>query len=234
MNTANNTQSYNTRTLASVSKDHLVTAGYRGVRIIRKNEKDANGNVTERESLYVEIPRMTDNFVQTFIANEKGLQLVREYVESLQDKVCRVVTCDKNRSVCDADLTIDELIAIGEATSDNVRITKELIGKLFDTEWRNRIAYALVLERDIEGTAALEQDAAGFWNTAKGEQFLALASNYKQFLLRAAERNPSFESEAVKSKVLAAVGYLDSDVIVDKVADKLQNAPVATADMIAL
>lgn len=234
---------YTTKKLAEVKKDHAVASGMRGVRIIQKDlkQKDGAGNqiTISKESFYVEIPQLTDNFVQTFIANEKGLQLVKEYVETLQDKACRVVICDKGRSIVDADLTIDTLIEIGEATSTNVRVTKELVNSMFDAEWKMQIAYAIVLERDAAAAAILlgedEAAKAEFWDSAACAPFVQIACNYKQFILYACEREPSFSSEAIKTKVLQAVSYLDQESqVVAKIAIKLAGAPIASADSIAL
>ena len=135
---------YVTRKLAEITKSHKVENGLRGVRLIQKNLKDAAGNEIEKESYYVEIPQLTENFVQAFINNDRGLALVKEFVESLQDKSCRAVVCEKGRQVSDADLSIEALIEIGEATSENVRLTKDTITKCFAEGWKTRIAYALV------------------------------------------------------------------------------------------
>lgn len=225
---------YSYKKLAEVAKNHEVQTGFRGVRIIQKNLKDANGVEIEKHSYYTELPILTENFVQAFIAQDKGFALVREYVESLQDKIARAVICEKGRSVVDADLTIDALIEIGEATSENVRLTKDSINKAWNEGWANRIAYALVLERSATGAAALEQDAEQFWHSAEGQKFQQIAANYKAYILRAAERKPAFETQNIKDKVIAAIGYLDSDVLVDKMKEKLVAAPIASVDELAL
>jgi len=226
---------YSFKKLAEVAKNHVVASGMRGVRIIQKNLKDAaTGVEIEKHSYYTELPVLTENFIQAFIANERGFNLVREYVESLQDKIARSVITEKNRSVCDADLTIDTLIEIGEATSENVRLTKDAIGKAFDANWINRIAYAFVLEKSPQGVAALEANAQEFWNSLEGQKFLQHASNYKRFLVRASERTPSFEDASVKEKVMQAIEYLDSDALVDKMKEKLAAAPIASVDTFGL
>jgi len=175
-----------------------------------------------------------NNLILFHSTQEKGFALVREYVESLQDKIARAVICEKGRSVCDADLTIDALIEIGEATSENVRLTKDSITKAWNEGWANRIAYALVLERSATGAASLEQDAESFWISSEGQKFQQIAANYKGYILRAAERRPAFETQNIKDKVIAAIGYLDSDVLAEKMKEKLMQAPIASVDELAL
>jgi hypothetical protein len=233
---------YSFKKLAEVAKNHEVQNGFRGVRIIQKNltEEDAAGNkkVIEKHSYYTELPVLTENFVQAFIAQEKGFALVREYVESLQDKIARAVICERGRSVVDADLTIDALIEIGEATSENVRLTKDSITKAWNEGWANRIAYALVLERSAAGAIELasqsEMRIAAYWMCPEGQKFQQIAANYKGYILRAAERKPAFESVQIKDKIITAIGYLDSDILVDKMKEKLVAAPIASVDELAL
>lgn len=223
---SNQTKAYQLRKLAEM-KDATIENGFRVARIIFKGDET-------RESQAAMIPIRSDNFVQAFAQSSRGLQLVREYIESLENAVVRKVYVDSGRSPCDADLTIESLCDIGEATSENFRLTKEVINKYFEEGWKNRIAYSLVAERDAVAFATLEASPEEFWNSESGLKYLSIATNYKQYLLRAAERKPSFETAAVKERVLQTVEYLDVDVIVEKMKDKLVNAPVVSVDTTAL
>jgi hypothetical protein len=176
-----------------------------------------------------------DYYIKSTI-NEKHQIKFRYLLDEVGTKVGKVYV-NNNRSVCDADLTIELLAGIALAGSDNVRITKELLTGLFDSDWVNTIAYALVLERDAANAAMLlsdtvsGEDKAAFWNGEHGQKFMAIAKNYKQYIVSASEKVPSFISQAIKDKVLTAIGYLDQESqAVQKVSDKLNKAPVASVD----
>lgn len=202
--------------------------------IVKGTEAKEAGKVSQ----FCQLPELTDNFVQGFIATPQGIGIVKDWIEGLQNAVVRKVYLTHNRSANDADLSIEALYAIAEETSENVRLTKDVISKQFDSTWVTRIAYCLVLERDANAALILSGDNVEakeqFWGTETGCKYLKIASNYKQFFVMAAERKPSFVSQAVKDKVLVAVSYLDVDVIVEKLILKLEETPIASEDMLAL
>ena len=226
---------YTLKPLATMPANWTPELGNRFCRVIVKG---AEAKEAGKVSQFCQLPELTDNFVQGFISTPKGVGIVKDFIEGLQNAVVRKVYLSHNRSANDTDLSIEALYDIAEETLETVRLTKDVIGKQFDSVWMLRIAYCLVLERDAAGSLVLAgEDVEAkeqFWKTETGCKYLKIASNYKQFFVMGAERKPSFVSQAVKDKVLVAVSYLDSDVIVDKLVDKLSNAPIASEDMLAL
>lgn len=226
---------YTLKPLVQLPANWKPEAGNRFCRVIVKGtEAKEAGKVSQ----FCQLPELTDNFVQGFIATPQGIGIVKDWIEGLQNAVVRNVYLQHNRSTTDADLTIEALYEIAAAESDNVRLTKDVIGKQFDSVWVNRIAYSLVLEREAQASLVLLGDNAeakvAFWGSEIGCKYLKIASNYKQFFVMAGERKPSFVSQAVKDKVLTAVSYLDSDVITEKLKNKLTDSPIASEDMLAL
>ncbi len=63
---------------------------------------------------------------------------------------------------------------------------------------------------------------------------MTIAQNYLQFFQCAAERNPTFVNEGIKAKVLQALEYCEESPVLTRIIDKLQNAPIASVDDIAL
>ena len=212
-------RTYTLKPLASMPNGWNPESGNRFCRVIVKGaEAKEKGKVSQ----FCQLPELTDNFVQGFIATPRGVGIVKDFLESLQNAVVRKVYLDYNRSSNDADLSIESLYEIAEFTSETTRLTKDVIGKQFDSVWVNRIAYCLVLEREPNAALVLSGDNVeqkeAFWGTEIGCKYLKIASNYKQFFVMAAERKPSFVSQAVKDKVLTAVSYLDVDVIVETIS----------------
>lgn len=226
--------SYSVSSVSTLPKDFKCEAGKTLIKF----------KTADKKQFAVQLPAVSLNFIQAFVLNDKGAEAVQDFIESLQARKAKQVYEKLGRSVCDADLTIEALSEIALAGSENVRLTKELILACFANEWRNTIAYALVLERDAVAAAMLlnedeteEATAAkqAFWSGEQGAKYLAIAENYKQFLLYGAERSPSFVSQAIKDKVLVAVSYLDQESqAVQKLSEKLTAAPVASVDAIAL
>ena len=192
----------------------------------------------EKKGYFFSVPVVTDNFILTLVQSDKGMNVARDWIESLI-KAAGKKRFDAGQGFSAADCTIEALCAIAAETSENIRLTKETITEAFDKEWRNTLAYALILERDAEAAVILlGEDAAAkqaLWDGAIGEKYLKLAGNYKGFFLRGAERKPTFEDERTKGLVLKAVSYLDQESqLVQKLADKLNDAPIASVDDIAL
>lgn len=192
----------------------------------------------EKKGYFFSVPAVTDNFVLTLIQSDKGMSAAKDWIESLI-KAAGKKRFDAGQGFSSADITIEALCDIAAEASENVRLTKETITEAFDKAWRNTLAYALILERDAEAAVILlGEDAAAkqaLWDGAIGEKYLKLAGNYKGFFLRGAERKPTFEDERTKGLVLKAVSFLDAESqLVQKLADKLNEAPIASVDDIAL
>lgn len=222
---------YTLRPLAEKAKDFKVSQGNRLCRVIFKG-KDAES----KKAQFCQLPELTDSFAQAFMLNAKGLELVKEMIEGLQDKAVKNVFVQHGRSATQDDLTIEKLCEVAESDEDNIRCSKPNIEKAFDATYKNRIALSIALERDAEAALILTSEdneaIAQFWDSEAGLKYLTIAGNYKQFILMAAERKPIFSSQALKDKILTAISYLDSDtILVDKITDKLTNAPVASADL---
>jgi len=216
--------------LSALPKSYTVPAEYRLARFIVKGKgEDASG--------YAFMPEVSDAFMQSFMTREEGKAAVKDLIEAYQDKIARAVFLSGRDYVAEDGLkNLDAICAIARESFQNAeRITKETLAKLFDSEWANRIAYVIAVERDASALAQLESGLPGvYWNSEAGLKFLQIAANYKAYILRAAERKPTFESEAIKAKVLNVVGYFEDSRAAQIVAEKLQNAPVASVDDSAL
>jgi hypothetical protein len=191
----------------------------------------------EKKGYFTSVPALSDNSVHMFINTDAGMSAARDWIDSLRKEAAKR-RFDAGAMFSQADITNQALIELAQATSDNVRLTKENIEKAFEG-WIKTIAYALVLERDAEGAVVLLGDDVEakqeYWNSVQAEKFIQIAHNYKQYFLRGAERKPTFETQGVKDKVLAAIANLDQDEqLVQKLSEKLNDAPVATVDESAL
>lgn len=217
-------------TVANLTADIEKAAAAAGEVVIKFKNK-------EKKGYYFVAPQVTPAFVQAFAADAKGMEALQDYVESLMKGIGKK-RFDAGMMFSAADCTIQNLVEFAQATSENVRLTKENLEEAFKG-WVHTIAYALVLERDAVGAAILLGEDAeakqAFWGGESGVKFLTIAGNYKQFFLSGAERKPTFISQAIKDKVIAAIAVLDQDEqLVQKLAEKLQAAPIASADDLAL
>lgn len=237
--------------LADLPKSFVAPSEFHLARFIYKDVKDEAGNVTQaRESMYAILPDVTEGFVTLFLNRDEGRNLVKDWIQEQADKAARAsYEKRKDGNVHAADFGLDALITLLTAESASERLSKETLSKLFDTDYVNQIAYALVLERDVAGAIFLLQEydkedevsrqnyvknCQDFWSSEVGVKYLAIAQNYKAFVLRAVERKPTFESQAIKDKVLNAVRMLDASPITAKLIEKLEAAPVASIDVSGL
>lgn len=192
----------------------------------------------EKKGYFTVLPELTENSVLMFINTAAGMNAAKDWIDSLRKDAAKK-RFDAGQIFSVADISNEALIQIAVSTSDNVRLTKDNIEKAFDSGWKHVIAYGLVLERDAVGAAILLGDdtaaIAAYWDSESGLRMMQLAGNYKQFFLKGSERNPSFEKQATKDKVLWAVELLDAEEqLVQKLHDKLQEAVIASADDVAL
>jgi hypothetical protein len=206
--------------------------------VASSNETVIKFKSKEKKGYFTSVPALSDNSVHMFINTDAGMSAARDWIDSLRKEAAKR-RFDAGAMFSQADITNQALIELAQATSDNVRLTKDNIEKAFDSGWANTIAYALILERDAEGAVILLGDDVeakkSYWDSEQAQKFLKIAANYKQYLVRGAERKPTFESEAIKSKVLAAVENLDQEEqLVQKLVEKLNDAPVAMVDESAL
>ena len=191
----------------------------------------------EKKGYFVVLPELTENSVMSFLNCKGGMEAAKDWMDSLRKEAAKK-RFDSSQSFSFADIQNEALIQIAAAVSENVRLTKENIEKGFES-WKHTIAYGLVLERDAAGAAILlgeDMNAkAAFWNSEAGLKMMQLAGNYLQFFLKGSERKPTFEKQAVKDKVIWAVELLDQEEqLVQKLVEKLKDAPIASADDIAL
>lgn len=226
-----NKMTYIIDTVANLTDTIITEAAKQNQSVIKFKNK-------EKKGYFFVAPAVTPAFVQVFAANPKGLEAMQDYIESLIKGVGKK-RFDSGLHFSEADCTVEALAEFAMQSSENVRLTKENITSAFESGWVNTIAYALVLERDAGASAILlgeDMEAKqAFWASPVGEKFVQIATNYKQFLLYGAERKPAFQSQAIKDKVLQAVAYLDQEEqLVQKLSEKLNDAPIASADLIAL
>lgn len=227
---ANQTRVYGLTPLKNVSADFKVEQGMRECRIIVKATKEANAG---KVSQFCQLPEVTPAFAQAFISHEKGLGLVQDYIASLQNKVVRKVYLENGRSPCDADLMLDALFNVGEAESENVRLTKESIAAWFELT-KGKIANFLASTR-VDGFEQMDTDAkAQFWANESGLKFIQIASNYKVMFMELAARKPSY-LEGVKEKVeMVCAAVMEGTALEEKMLEKLSGVTVATPDDLGL
>jgi hypothetical protein len=220
--------SYIIRAVSELNDNIVAAASQNGETVVKFKNK-------EKKGYFFVVPTVTDAFVQSFITSDKGLNAAKDWIESLIKNAGKA-RFDAGQGFSAADITIDALCSVAEAVSDNIRCSKENIVAAFDADWVNRIAYCIALERDANAAVMLEGDvsATAYWSTEQGAKMMQIASNYKPYFVRASERKPTFETQAIKDKVVAAVQYLDESQLQEKVLEKLQNAPVAVVDVDAL
>ena len=231
-------RSFQVNPLSKLPKDFVPADGMRLCRVIFKQsraEKDAGK--AKKDSQYCQLPLISSAFAQAFILNQQGLELVQDYLAGLQDKVVRKVWIDSNRSPCETDLSIEAMIAAGQAeVSEGFRLSAKLIETVFDSDFRNQIAAGLALTRDADFLVLMNDESrtaeqiAAYWNSEAGMKFQQTAANYKKFFVRGAERAPTFETQAIKDKIVAALEYCEDSPVLSRIAEKLQNAPIASVD----
>lgn len=230
-------QSYTIRKLSEMPKDFIAATGNRICRVIVKGA--TSEKFGGKESIYCQLPEVSENRIQALMLHSAGMEYFKSCFEALENAAVRAKYLKTGTSANEFDLTIEALAKIASESASSDRITKTVIEKAFDADFKNALALAFALERDENAAVILvSEDAeqiAQFWNSETGLKFMAIASNYKQFYIAAAERKPSFSSEDIKSKVLKSLEYLDSDSsLVQYISAKLKDAPIATADLLAL
>lgn len=226
----NQNRVYGLTNLKNVAADFKVEQGMRECRIIVKAPKEVeNGKVSQ----FCQLPEVTPAFAQAFISHEKGLNLIQDYIASIQNKVVRKVYLEHGRSPCDADLTLDALFAMGESESENVRLTKESIGAWFDLN-KGKIAGFLAATRVTGFDVMSMEEKAAFWSGESGLRFLQIASNYKPMFAELAARKPSY-LEGVKEKVeMVCAAVMEGTALEEKMLEKLSSVVVATPDDLGL
>jgi hypothetical protein len=232
--------------LAFIPENRIMTYAIRAVAELNANieasavtckESVIKFKSKEKKGYFVVLPELTENSVMSFLNCKGGMEAAKDWMDSLRKEAAKK-RFDSSQSFSFADIQNEALIQIAAAVSENVRLTKENIEKGFES-WKHTIAYGLVLERDAAGAAILlgeDMNAkAAFWNSEAGLKMMQLAGNYLQFFLKGSERKPTFEKQAVKDKVIWAVELLDQEEqLVQKLVEKLKDAPIASADDIAL
>ena len=226
----NQNRVYGLTNLKNVSADFKVEQGMRECRIIVKAPKELEAG---KVSQFCQLPEVTPAFAQAFIAHEKGLGLVQDFIASIQNKVVRKVYLENGRSPCDADLTLDALFNVGEAESENVRLTKESIAAWFELT-KGKIASFLAASRMPEYTSMSMEEKATFWAGESGLRFIQIASNYKPMFAELAARKPSY-LEGVKEKVeMVCAAVMEGTALEEKMLEKLSGVTVATPDDLGL
>lgn len=212
---------YPVRALASLPTDFKVSAGMRECRIIQKGKADG------KVSMFCQLPEVTDAFVQVFCLNPKGVDLVRGYIETLQNAAVRKVITENGRSPTAIDLEMENLFVVGALTSETVRVTKETIAEWFASK-RNAIAQFLAVQ--LFGADRVAAEGNDFWNSPDGEKAQKFASNYLPHFVDLAGRTPSY-LPAVKQKLeLVAAAVMDGTTLEEKMLEKLIAAVEKTAD----
>lgn len=201
--------------LREVKPGTKVPEGMRECRVIIKDKAlTESGKVSQ----YCQLRDVSESLVASFVRNPAGAQLVASFIEGLQNKVVRNVYVKENRSPNEDDLTIAQLIAVGEVEGESARLTKESIGAWFDS---------------------VKENIAGFIASSKGldandPRCVVWAGNFKSLFVELAGRNPSIAPDVKAKMELVAVGVMTGTVIEEKILEKLENATTKSADDLGL
>lgn len=215
---------YGLTELKNVPAEYAVKAGYREVRIIVKGNAKGNEGKT---SQYCQLPEVSHAFATAFTNSEKGMNLVQDYIASLQNQIVRKVYMTSGRSPCESDLSMDALFELGASVSENVRLTKESLAAWFEAN-KAGIANFLAVSRG----AAIDSD--GFWNSEEGLKYLQIAMNYKNLIVSLAERKPAFQND-VKAKIeLVLANVMTGTALEEKMLEKLEGAIMPQVDDLGL
>lgn len=222
-------QTYQVTTLAKLPENS--PEGMRACRIIFKQtaEEKKNG-IEKKESMGCFVPVVTDTFAQSFASLHP--RIVAEWIQNLQDTCIRNLYVNSGRSPSENDIGMDALAETFNAIVVSERLTVEQIKAAlageFGLHFVNYLAKSrgISLENQPENVAMLTQ----------------VKQNYLPFFSMATARKPSFETAAIKEKVVSVLcGFGDyliekgiESVILEKCLEKMLNAPVATVDLNAL
>lgn len=218
MNTSNTNQFipstiYGFTPLKEVKAGTKVPEGMRECRTIIKGDKTP-GKVSQ----YCTLPEVTDGLAQAIVRNTAGMILIKDFIESLQNKVVRNVYLKEGRSVNQDDLTIEQLIKIGELEGETARLTKESIGVWFDSVKDG-------IKQFIADTKGLD---------VSDSRIEIWAGNFKPLFVELAGRNPSIASDVKAKMELVAVAVMTGTMIEEKILEKLENAVEKSADDLGL
>lgn len=224
--------------LKDVPASAVVPAGMRECRIIVKGQEGKNAG---KVSQYCTLPEVTVGFAQGFINNERGLELVQDFISTLQDKMVRKNYIEHGRSSTQDDMTIQNLVELGALECVNVRLSKDSIGAWFDSV-KNGIAL-YIAERMFPEHIALARNADeqnrenefnAFWNSPSGEKCIAIAMNYKPLLIELAGKAPSFNT-GVKAKLeMVCIAVMTGSAIEEKMLEKLEKSVEKSIDDLGL
>lgn len=218
--------------LKSVSADFVVPVSMRECRIIIK-DKDAVA--AGKVSQFCCLPEVTDAKALAFAQNPKGLELIKDLIAGIEDKITRKIYLEVGRSPCEADYAYENLFAVGAANATSVRLSKESIGAWFE-EAKGRIAAFIATRMFGEEFEAAKQSGSfnEFYAGVNGQKVLGFAANYKASYIELAGKSPSFDA-AVKPKLeLVAAAVMTGTAIEEKMLEKLADAVVKSADQFGL
>lgn len=212
--------------LKDVATSAVVPPGMRECRVIVKGQEGKNAG---KVSQYCTLPEVTVGFAQSFINNERGLELVQDFISTLQDKMVRKNYIEHGRSSTQDDMTIANLVELGALECVNVRLSKDSIGAWFDSV-KNGIAL-YIAERMFPQAEAYTND---FWTGANGEKCIAIAMNYKPLLIELAGKSPSFNT-GVKAKLeMVCIAVMTGSAIEEKMLEKLEKSVEKSIDDLGL
>jgi len=229
---------YGLTNLKDVTSAAVVPAGFRECRIIVKGNDGKNAG---KVSQYCTLPEVTVGFAQSFINSNKGLELVQDFISTLQDKAARRAYIEMSRSPTSADLSIDSLVELGALDAVNIRLSKDSIGAWFDSV-KNGIAL-FIAQRMYASRLELicnvsEEDQKNewnaFWNSSEGCKCIAIAANYKPLLIELAGKSPSFNN-GVKAKLeMVCIAVMTGSAIEEKMLEKLEKSIEKSVDDLGL
>jgi len=228
---------YGLTNLKDVISAAVVPTGFRECRIIVKGNDGKNAG---KVSQYCTLPEVTVGFAQSFINSNKGLELVQDFISTLQDKAARRAYIEMSRSPTSADLSIDSLVELGALDAVNIRLSKDSIGAWFDSV-KNGIALFIAQRMNVlpsyhadlseaDKTASFNE----FWNSSEGCKCIAIAANYKPLLIELAGKSPSFNN-GVKAKLeMVCIAVMTGSAIEEKMLEKLEKSIEKSVDDLGL
>lgn len=212
-------------------QNRTMDAGMRLCRIVFKTTAEQKkAGIEAEDSKACFVPLMSESIANAFAA--KHPQIIIGFLEELQDKVARKVWVTSRRSPNADDFGIDKLAEIYNETTISDRITKEQVKAAWNSDLGLQFVNYLGRARNID--LSISENI---------EMLTGIKNNYLQFVQMAAERKPSWASQAIKDKVSGVIADFasyqedrggDVSPLILKALDKMLDAPIAQVDALAL
>lgn len=221
---------YQVTKLASLPE--AVPQGFRTCRIISKQStEDKKAGKPREDSMGCFLPSVSSSFASTFASLHP--EIVSYWIEQLQDSAVRKVWMASRRSPSESDLEISALVELFNSEEKPDRMTAAQIEAAMKSQLGLDFINYLAQSRGIQLVDQPENVA----------MLTQVRNNYIPFFQMAAARKPSFDSAAVKEKILSVLcgfgdwmaqnGKEESKILLAAL-EKMSDAPIKTVDIAGL